>query len=234
MKRMKIKNKYIFLDDKDFDLISKYKWQLAKGRKTYYAIRTTSNPKTTIRMHREILGLKETGEHVDHINGNGLDNTKKNLRICSRDENGRNRRPNKGYKYKGVIKSNGNKYVAKIKREYLGTYNTPEEAANIYNKYAKKYFGEFANLNKVKSIKNIKKNTRKATESTKLKMSIAKKGKLHSNSSIPIICNETSQLYPSIAEAARRHKTDCTTIWRVVKGIRKGHRGLTFSYLTKE
>jgi hypothetical protein len=96
---------------------------------------------------------------VDHVNGNPLDNRKENLRVCTHEENGRNRKPNKGKIFKGVreIKSVGQKkarhkrFLAAIyfkgKSIPIGYYATEEEAALAYDRKAKELFGEFANLN---------------------------------------------------------------------------------------
>lgn len=93
-------------------------------------------------------------EQVDHINGDGLDNRKSNLRIC----NGSQNRCNKGKPknntsgYKGVTWHTPNKkWVAQIavngKHSYIGSFKTKEEAAKAYNKKAKELHGEFARLN---------------------------------------------------------------------------------------
>jgi hypothetical protein len=93
---------------------------------------------------------------VDHINGNGLDNRKSNLRLCERHENALNRviNYNNVSGYKGVswfkpIK----KWRAQIQYKkvvyYLGCFNKRIDAAKAYNAAALKYHGEFANLNKI-------------------------------------------------------------------------------------
>jgi len=93
---------------------------------------------------------------VDHINGDNLDNRKKNLRLCTYAENNRNRKPleNKTSKYKGVglnknykIKTWQARIVKNSKRYSLGYFKNEKEAALAYNQAAKKYFGEFAYLN---------------------------------------------------------------------------------------
>ncbi|GAG28472.1 unnamed protein product [marine sediment metagenome] len=104
-------------------------------------------------MHRMILGV-EKGVDVDHINGDGIDNRRFNLRACLRSENGRNRRLSKNNKsgYKGVCWNKScNKWVAQIKYNYkeysLGCFFCIIKAAKAYDKAAREYFGEFARTN---------------------------------------------------------------------------------------
>lgn len=95
-----------------------------------------------------------TFEHeVDHINGDGLDNRRSNLRLCNRSQNGANRvSPNREIKYRGVYKSkNGNGFKAQIKafrrNIHIGVFDTEEDAARAYDAKAREYFGEFARTN---------------------------------------------------------------------------------------
>lgn len=105
--------------------------------------------------HREILGFP-TGE-IDHKNGDGLDNRRENLRVCSRLENNRNQRKSKRpltSKYKGVSwDKKSKKWLAHIsimnKCKYLGVFSDEWEAALAYNKAAEEKFGEFACLNEI-------------------------------------------------------------------------------------
>ncbi len=105
-------------------------------------------------MKRHKLMLKY--EELDHINRNRLDNRKCNLRPCNRGLNAMNRSKRTGCtsKYKGVSYSLRNKtnpwiaYISlKCKRQHLGYFKTPEEAALVYDKNAKEKFKEFAVLN---------------------------------------------------------------------------------------
>ena len=108
-------------------------------------------------MHRLIIDCP-VNMQTDHINGNGLDNRKSNLRVCYNYQNARNQklRPNSNSGFKGVsLIKDRNKWVAQIKVngkvKYLGAYTLKEEAARAYNKAAKELFGEFAWLNKLKN-----------------------------------------------------------------------------------
>ena len=88
----------ISVDFEDYDLVSKYSWQIQKHGRTYYAltaIRNENGNHSTMRMHRLLLQdkLKENDKLVvDHINGNGLDNRRCNLRAVTQSTNMRNTR----------------------------------------------------------------------------------------------------------------------------------------------
>lgn len=94
---------------------------------------------------------------VDHINLNGLDNRRGNLRLCTDGQNkanGRIRRDNTSG-YRGVYwNASANKWQAYIsvnsKRLYLGVFSDPWDAAVAYNDAALKHFGEFARINQFK------------------------------------------------------------------------------------
>lgn len=103
-------------------------------------------------LHREIMGNPE-GMHVDHTNGDKMDNRKYNLRVCSAKENIRNSKAQEGTSgYKGVHydKSRG-RWSASIKVDrksiFLGRYDSENQAAEAYDEAAKEYFGEYARLN---------------------------------------------------------------------------------------
>lgn len=147
--------KYALVDIEDFYRVCGYKWYACKSSRTYYASRidTSGRRKRHVSMHRMIIGAPEYLQ-VDHINGNGLDNRKCNLRLATAAQNSRNRRRTGGRssRYKGVsfIKSK-NRYVAEItfngRRMSLGHFESEIDAARAYDKAAKKYHKEFASLN---------------------------------------------------------------------------------------
>lgn len=87
-----------FVDDKDFDAVSKYKWKehrIKINGRFYSSYASTIINGRTVLMHRHILNLtKNDGNVVDHIDRNGLNNTRKNLRVCTQSENQRNRSKN--------------------------------------------------------------------------------------------------------------------------------------------
>lgn len=142
------------VDEEDYERLSKYRWRTKPNKNNVYAYRDkrVSNKQVSISMARELLGVTDSNIHVDHINRNSLDNRKSNLRLCTPQQNLCNAEPyGAGSKYKGVsFNKKVKKYVANIKVRkicYLGTYNTEEEAAKVYDSAALYHFKEFAYLN---------------------------------------------------------------------------------------
>jgi len=143
---------FIKVDDEDFPVLSRIKWSLSAG---YPSARIAKG--CFIYMHRLIQGSLCFNMEVDHKNGDKLDNRKRNLRLCSRQQN----QCNVGMigsntsGFKGVWRSHDKKkWVARIVRNrkafHLGTFDTPEEASIAYNRAAKEKFGDFAKLNNKK------------------------------------------------------------------------------------
>lgn len=149
--------KVAVVDDEDFELLNQYKWRTDKGSKTFYGIRTFWDRKKkryySVMLHREIMRTPK-GIEVDHINGNGLDDRKQNMRNCTRAEQSWNRPPNtnSASKYKGVCwDKNRKKWTARIGLNrtlmFIGRYDFETSAARAYDKKARELFGEFAWLN---------------------------------------------------------------------------------------
>ncbi len=144
----------ILVDDEDFEFVNRYKWSIFKHGKYNSRMYAVNCSERTIRMHRFIIGDACIGMDIDHINCNGLDNRKANLRICSRFQNNGNRRKqtSTSSRYKGVWwHKQCEKWGANIglnnKMIYIGIFNTEIEAAIAYNNKAKELFGPFALLN---------------------------------------------------------------------------------------
>ena len=157
MKKIKIYskkhgNKYIILDEEDYEKIKKHSWCLDKQpNKNIFYVKNSSLGKIY-----NFLMNPPKGMLVDHFNHNTLDNRKCNLRICTRSQNGMNQFPmkNKTSKYKGATwNKSTNKWHSKIKLNrktiHLGRWKTQRQAAKAYNCAASILFGEFAYLNKI-------------------------------------------------------------------------------------
>ena len=105
-------------------------------------------------MHRLLMGFP-VEIHVDHINGDKLDNRRVNLRLCTRSENAKNSKKPivNSSGYKGVFKVSPNRWQAKIKSNgiqiNLGSFSNKIDAAKAYNVGAIKYHGEFARINEI-------------------------------------------------------------------------------------
>mgnify|MGYP001571940764 CR=1 FL=1 len=148
--------RFAIVDDTDFWALALHKWCLmggqGYGRNIEYATRTDYSKgkrnKKVIRMHRVILGLNGK-EMCDHVNGNGLDNRRSNLRICNRAQNRINTKNNRNNTsgFKGVSKY-GSKWVARIginfERVKLGVFETRNEAAKVYQEACVGVFGDFS------------------------------------------------------------------------------------------
>src|SRR5262245_27835117 len=101
------KEHFAIIDDEDYELVSQFKWRSQKRRYTMYAVANIRTPNgkswTTILMHCVILNL-HTG--IDHINADGLDNRRANLRPATMHENNGNYKKRKGKsQYKGVCRN---------------------------------------------------------------------------------------------------------------------------------
>lgn len=148
------RGKFAQVDDEDFELLNQWKWctgvQNPKHKITYRAV--TRQKGVNIKMHRFILGLEKGGKHVDHIDGDGLNNQKENLRLVTPQQNNCNRakRSTNTSGFKGVSNFQGRYWRARImlnqKEHSLGYFSSKEEAYDAYCKAAKRLFGEYARV----------------------------------------------------------------------------------------
>lgn len=158
VKELPLNRGYVaIVDDDVFEWASRFKWTVTRGWNTHYAVRRKKYPdgtKKSVRLHREITKAR-LGNRIDHINGDGLDNRRSNLRFATNQQNGRNARKQvraTSSRFKGVSFSRvATKWEAYIKVDYkkrhIGLYLTEEEAAAAYDDAARELFGEFAALN---------------------------------------------------------------------------------------
>jgi hypothetical protein len=149
--------KFALVDDEDYEYLNQWKWCCQSQEFIDYAIRCIYGEigHTTIRMHRVILHAKQ-GQIIDHINHNGLDNRKLNLRFCTCSQNNINRirQNNNTSGFRGIFRAwrkTKPRWGAHLqlngKIKHAGYYDSPEEAARAYDLIAKTYFGEYAVLN---------------------------------------------------------------------------------------
>lgn len=156
------KGRYVaVVDDADFAVVSRHFWSvhiLRKGRATQvYAARNGADGRRVL-LHRAIaemaFGRLPDRSEVDHINGDGLNNCRENLRVANRSGNMANAgiRSSNTSGFKGVSwDSSRGSWGAKIKVNYkaifLGRHSNAEDAARAYDAAAVAHFGAFARLN---------------------------------------------------------------------------------------
>ncbi len=142
------KGKFAIVDAADYAYLSRFRWHATECRGRFYAA-TVINGKS-VSMHRMLMNPSE-GKVVDHIDGNGLNNRRANLRLCTPTQNRRNTRPRRKTSAFLGVSRRGDKYLARIKHRgrslYLGLFDTEVEAAQARDDKAKELFGEFAWLN---------------------------------------------------------------------------------------
>jgi hypothetical protein len=159
MKAIFLTRGYITLvDDEDYEFLMQWKWYAGGPGSTPYAIRNTTidGKQKMVQMHRVLMNAPK-GMVVDHIDNQGLNNQKSNLRVCTQSQNCRNTPKSlkamrsTGSPYKGVsmqIYMSGDiKYKAQFKGKNLGVYDSEEVAARVVDKAMQELYGEFAYLN---------------------------------------------------------------------------------------
>lgn len=143
---MLTQGKVALVDDEDYERLIQYKWYAKKCGCKWYAYRSMES---FMAMHTFIMNPPKQMQ-IDHIDGDGFNNQKSNLRICTPSENSCHKVCTKN-KYKGVRKLSKKSWVGYInhnkKSIYLGSFNTEWQAAEAYNKKAKELYGDFAKLN---------------------------------------------------------------------------------------
>lgn len=139
---------FALVDEADAAVVLAHRWYAVPARATFYAARRTSA--RTIYLHRELLGLVDAGRSVftDHDDGDGLNNRRANLVVCTPAQNSQKRRsPKSASGMRGVWK-HGNRFVAQIghagRFHYLGSFDSASEASVAYAVAAKELFGNFA------------------------------------------------------------------------------------------
>jgi hypothetical protein len=149
---------FALVDDEDYEFLSKFNWRYQKSATTIHAYATIDS--VVVSMHSLILPSPSIDLTPDHINNNGLDNQRHNLRLATRSQQAQNSRKRQGCTvstYKGVyFREERSKWGAKItikgKRVYLGLFETEKLAAQAYNRAAMEFYGEFAKLNEFEKV----------------------------------------------------------------------------------
>lgn len=150
------RGKFAIIDMDDLEFVMRYTWvhRDANKARNGYARAYMGNKRRELGMHNYIMPCPE-GMVIDHVNGDGLDNRKINLRICTPAQNIRNRVKFKGKtasRFKGVFR-NGKRWGSKIafegKVHWLGVFSTEEEAGRAYNSKAIELHGDFASINRI-------------------------------------------------------------------------------------
>lgn len=148
---------FVKVSPEDFDWLNQWSWFTERVSSSYggfYARRNVprAEGRGCIKMHRQIMGLTASDSMCcDHINHDGLDNRRSNLRICTRSENNQNSRARSdsvsGLRGAYLHKPSG-RYMSRIKAGekliYLGYFGTAEAAHAAYCEAAKVHHGEFA------------------------------------------------------------------------------------------
>lgn len=146
--------KFAKIDRCDIDLVHHWNWRCMVHRNTCYAVRsiTIDGKKSTILMHRVLLDAGD-GFQVDHINRDGLDNTRKNIRLATASQNRLNQgvRSDSRSGLKGAFWSDERlKWRSHItvdgSKVYLGSYDAPEDAHAAYARASREFHGEFGSV----------------------------------------------------------------------------------------
>lgn len=145
--------KVAVVDAKDFKCLSQFKWYYSMDGYAIRNVQLANGKRVMSRMHKEIL-KPEDGLFTDHINGDGLDNRRCNLRECTHGQNQMNQKlpKNNTSGYKGVSwNKRCKKWQVRIyvegKETHLGYFKDIVEAAKVYDKAALRHYGEFALTN---------------------------------------------------------------------------------------
>ncbi len=135
------------VSDEDFERVNKYNWCVDIKKTNAYAVAKID--KKNVFLHRFIMKA-DPGTFVDHINGNGLDCRRENLRFVTAQQNRMNccHYMKATSKFKGVSKDNKRaQWGVYIGKKRIGYFDNEEEAAKAYDQQAIIHYGQYARLN---------------------------------------------------------------------------------------
>jgi hypothetical protein len=149
--------KFALVDDENYEFLMQWKWHYSSEgyavRRPFLGRFNGKKKSTVVKMHR-LINKTPDGMETDHINGDKLDNRKRNLRSVTKSQNMMNAKKKSNNKsgYKGVY-FNQNKWRADIwvggRTKIVGRFDNKIDAALAYNAAAIEHYGEFAKLNEV-------------------------------------------------------------------------------------
>ena len=151
--------KVALVDDEDYEWLARYEWHASSaGHGLLYAARrivpASTGRQTTTSMHVEIMGHGPLGTTVDHVDLDGLNNQRGNLRFATWSQQNQNQRVRKGrlVDFRGVYPNRyGKPWRARIRVgnsvRHLGNTDAPDEAARMYDEAALSLYGPLARLN---------------------------------------------------------------------------------------
>lgn len=139
------------VDPEDAYLLRLFPWQLGSDR--YAQSQSCAASTGESWLHRAIMWRVKKSEVVDHIDGDGLNCRRVNLRITTQRRNTQNRRSARGSSssFLGVARCGRWGWVATLRDKYLGLFANEADAAICYNYHAAHIYGEFSRLNKIDS-----------------------------------------------------------------------------------
>lgn len=136
---------YALVDNDSYETLKGFSWHISKRKNTNYAVRQEGNK--VFYMHREIMA---DGDLIDHVNGDGLDNRRENLRYANKSQNALNSKKKQGSspyknvswdkvkkKWRIVMSVNG-------KLKWFGYFTDVHEAGKVRASLAKEFYGQFA------------------------------------------------------------------------------------------
>lgn len=146
----------MIVDAENYERLSRYKWWVDK-RKNGLCYAATTIGRRTVRVHEMVL--PERSPEIDHINSDGLDNRRNNLRPATRSQNTRNypklRKAKQSSPYKGVTfqpRLTSRPWQARIGTSHLGYFASQEEAGAAYDRAANEQYGDYARTNGLKVV----------------------------------------------------------------------------------